>query len=99
MSFSDFNQLKYSFRSIEMYAPWIRNIFIVTNGQKPSWVKIDHPKISVISHSEIFEDETDLPTFNSMAIEVHLHKIPGLRNILQLECQPKYRYISVQTSI
>ena len=79
--FLDFNQLKYSLRSIEMYAPWIRNIFIVTNGQKPSWANFDHPRISIITHSEIFEDESDLPTFNSMAIEVHLHKIPGLRNI------------------
>ena len=89
IKFSDFNQLKYSLRSIEMYAPWIRNIFIVTNGQKPSWVNIDHPRISIITHSEIFEDKSDLPTFNSMAIEVHLHKIPGLRNIFQLEISIK----------
>ena len=27
------DQLKYSIRSVEMYAPWVRNIYIVTNGQ------------------------------------------------------------------
>ena len=80
---SDFNQLKYSIRSIEMYAPWIRNIYIVTNGQKPSWAKLDHPNVFVVSHKEIFQQETDLPTFNSMAIEVHLHQIEGLRKMLQ----------------
>ena len=62
-----------------MYAPWIRNIFVVTNGQEPNWLKTDHPNVKVIPHSEIFLKKSDLPTFNSMAIEVHLHKIPGLR--------------------
>ena len=27
------DQLKYSLRSIETYVPWIRHIYIVTNGQ------------------------------------------------------------------
>jgi len=76
--FQDFNQLKYSIRSIEMYAPWIRNIYIITNGQKPSWAKMEHPNIFVVYHKDIFQEETDLPTFNSMAIEVHLHQIAGL---------------------
>ena len=75
--------MKYSIRSIEMYAPWIRNIYIVTNGQKPSWAKLDHPNVFVVSHKEIFQQETDLPTFNSMAIEVHLHQIAGLRNMFK----------------
>ena len=66
-----------------MYAPWIRNIYIVTNGQKPSWAKLDHPNVFVVSHKEIFQQETDLPTFNSMAIEVHLHQIAGLRRMFK----------------
>ena len=33
--FTDFDQLKYSLRSIAKYAKWVRNIFLVTNGQKP----------------------------------------------------------------
>ena len=67
-----------------MYAPWIRNIFVVTNGQQPNWLKTDHPNVKVIPHSEIFQKKSDLPTFNSMAIEVHLHKIPGLRNVFSI---------------
>ena len=66
-----------------MYAPWIRNIYIVTNGQKPSWAKLDHPNVFVVPHNDIFQKETDLPTFNSMAIEVHLHQITGLRNVFR----------------
>ena len=34
--FRDNDELRYSLRSIEKFAPWIRKIFIVTNGQVPS---------------------------------------------------------------
>lgn len=71
------NELLYSLRSVARYAPYVRKIFIVTNGQKPSWIK-PHPKICFVSHSQIFRDVAHLPTFNSMAIESCLHRIPGL---------------------
>jgi hypothetical protein len=35
--FRDNQELKYSLRSIEKYAGWVRKIFIVTNGQLPNW--------------------------------------------------------------
>lgn len=31
--FKDMNQLKYAIRSFQKYAPWIRDIILVTNGQ------------------------------------------------------------------
>lgn len=71
------DELKYSLRSIRAFAPYVRKIFIVTNGQRPRWIK-PHPKICFISHAQIFRDLTHLPTFNSMAIESCLHRIPGL---------------------
>lgn len=76
--FRDNNELKYSLRALNTFAPWVHHIFIVTCGHKPAWL-FDHPKISIISHKEIFADEKNLPTFNSMAIESHLHRIPGLQ--------------------
>lgn len=76
--FQDNDELKYSLRSVEKYAPWIRNIFIVTNGQVPQWLNLSNPKIKIIPHSDIFLDKTHLPTFSSPAIEAHLHRIPGL---------------------
>ncbi|XP_059093508.1 N-acetylglucosamine-1-phosphotransferase subunits alpha/beta-like [Tigriopus californicus] len=76
--FADFEQLRYSLRSLEKYAPWVRQVFLVTNGQIPHWIDMDHPKLTVISHEEIFEDTDILPTFSSPAIEAHLHRIPGL---------------------
>lgn len=71
------DELKYSLRSIVKFAPYVRKIFIVTNGQKPSWIK-DDPKIVFISHAQIFRNLDHIPTFNSMAIESCLHRIPGL---------------------
>lgn len=75
--FNDHQELKYSLRSLEKYAPFIRHIFIVTMGQKPVWIK-EHKKITFIDHKQIFTDHADLPTFNSQAIEAHLHRIPNL---------------------
>lgn len=71
-----YDELKYSLRSAEMYAPWIRHIFIVTNKQTPSWLK-EHPKITIVDHTEIIPQEL-LPVFSSVCIEMFLDKIPGL---------------------
>ena len=74
--FIDNQELKFSLRSINRYIPWINHIFIVTDKQKPSWL-IDHPKITLIDHKQIIPEEF-LPTFNSVAIESFIDRIPGL---------------------
>lgn len=74
----DRDELRYSVRSVWMYAPFVRNIYIVTNGQRPRWLPHDTDRIRVVPHSEIFPDPSVLPTFNSHAIEACLHRIPGL---------------------
>ena len=63
---------------MESFAPWYRDIIIVTNGQIPNWLSLEHTRIRLISHQEIFVDKKHLPTYNSLAIESHLHRIPGL---------------------
>ena len=76
--FTSRDELRYSLRSLEYYASWVRRIFIVTDGQVPSWLNTDDPKITVIDHRDIFSDPSVLPVFNSHAIESQLHHIPGL---------------------
>ncbi|MCO4292871.1 Stealth CR1 domain-containing protein [Solitalea sp. MAHUQ-68] len=71
------DELKYSLRSAEQNVPWIRQIYIVTDNQKPEWLNTDHPKIKVIDHKDILPPEA-LPCFNSSVIEYFLYKIPGL---------------------
>uniref|UniRef100_UPI0037E8BCC4 N-acetylglucosamine-1-phosphotransferase subunits alpha/beta isoform X2 n=1 Tax=Semicossyphus pulcher TaxID=241346 RepID=UPI0037E8BCC4 len=76
--FEDNEELRYSLRSVEKHAPWVRHIFIVTNGQIPSWLNLDNPRVTVITHQDIFQNSSHLPTFSSPAIETHIHRIPGL---------------------
>jgi len=71
------DELKYALRSVEKHAPWIRNIFIVTDDQKPEWLNTDNPKIKVVDHTTIIPAQA-LPSFNSSVIEYFLYKIPGL---------------------
>ncbi|MFB6619509.1 stealth conserved region 3 domain-containing protein [Streptomyces sp. NPDC085524] len=72
------DELRYSLRSIDMYAPWIRNIYIVTDRQVPAWLDTNHHRVRVVDHTEIFGNRGALPTFNSHAIESQLHNIEGL---------------------
>ena len=74
--FRDNNELKYSLRSVEKFAPWINHIYIVTDNQKPKWLA-DHPQVSIVDHKEIIPVKY-LPTFNSAAIDMFVHKIPTL---------------------
>ncbi|XP_069620379.1 N-acetylglucosamine-1-phosphotransferase subunits alpha/beta isoform X2 [Ranitomeya imitator] len=76
--FEDNEELRYSLRSIEKHAPWVRHVFIVTNGQIPSWLNLDNPRVTIVSHQDIFLNTSHLPTFSSPAIESHIHRIPGL---------------------
>lgn len=72
------DELRYSMRSVAMYASWVRRIYLVTDQQVPSWLDTTHPKIQVVDHKEIFGDTAALPVFNSHAIESQLHHIEGL---------------------
>ncbi|MFE9422202.1 stealth conserved region 3 domain-containing protein [Kitasatospora sp. NPDC006697] len=76
--FRNRDELRYCLRSIAMYAPWIRHVFLLTDGQCPDWLAVDHPDVTVVSHRQIFADPNVLPVFNSHAIESQLHRIPGL---------------------
>lgn len=75
--FSDNDELKYSLRSVQMFAPWINKIFIVTDGQVPDWLNTKSSKIKIIDHNDIMPSDS-LPCFNSAAIESCLDNIPEL---------------------
>jgi hypothetical protein len=76
--YRDNGELRFSLRSLLSFAPWVRRIHILTNGQVPSWLNCSHPQIHVVTHAEVFPEPEVLPTFNSNAIEMCLHRIPGL---------------------
>ena len=75
--YRDWGTLVYLVRGIRRYMPFIRKIFLVVSGesQVPSWVS--GSDVRVVLHSEIIPQRF-LPVFNSTAIEMFLHRIPGL---------------------
>ena len=75
--FRDNGFLKYWFRGVEKFAPWVRKIHFVTGGQKPEWLDLNNPKINLVYHKDIIPSQF-LPTFNSVVIERYIHKIPEL---------------------
>lgn len=76
--FEDRDELRFSLRSLHLYAPFVRNVFLVTAGQRPDWLDRSDPRLTVVDHEDIFPDPGVLPVFNSHAIEACLHRIPGL---------------------
>eukprot|EP00164_Ancoracysta_twista_P020978 GFYU01037820.1.p1 GENE.GFYU01037820.1~~GFYU01037820.1.p1 ORF type:complete len:369 (-),score=57.92 GFYU01037820.1:14-1027(-) len=79
--FREFDHLRYSIRSLFEHCNFFRKIFLVTNGQVPHWLdESKSDKLVVVKHSDIFpkDENEDLPTFSSNAIEAVLHLIPGL---------------------
>ena len=77
-NFRDRGELRASMRSLEMYAPWIRHIYLVTDDQCPAWLDAQHGRVIVVDHTEIFADPDVLPTYSSHAIGSQIHRIPGL---------------------
>lgn len=75
--YRDWELLKFWFRGIEKYTPWVNKIFFVTCGQIPKWLNKDNEKIILIDHNEYIPSEY-LPTFNSNVIEIYMNRIPGL---------------------
>ena len=75
--FRDYGLLKYWFRGVEKFAPWVRKIHFVTCGQIPEWLDTVHAKINLVNHEDCIPTQF-LPCFNSTVIERYLHKINDL---------------------
>ena len=75
--YRDYDLLRYWFRGVEKFAPWVRRVHFITCGQKPDWLNLGAPKLHWVQHSDYIPAEY-LPVFSSRAIEVSMHKIDGL---------------------
>ncbi len=76
------DELGYCLRSIANHAAWIERIWIITDAQTPDLSRLPADlvgRITIIDHRTLFAGhEHALPTFNSLAIETLLWRIPGL---------------------
>ncbi len=69
---------EYWFRGVERFAPWVNKIYLITpRGQKPKWLNVNHPKLVLISQEDYLPADYP-PIFNSIPVEMHLHRIPEL---------------------
>lgn len=75
--YRDIGLLKYWFRSVERFAPWVNRVFFITCGQKPDWLNESNPKLRLVDHKDYIPAEY-LPTFQSNTIELNLHRLPDL---------------------
>jgi hypothetical protein len=75
--FRDWDLLRYWFRAVERFTPWVRRIYFITSGELPEWLNLDYPKLHWLKHEEYIPSRY-LPTFNVNAIEMNLHRIDGL---------------------
>lgn len=84
--FASSNEIRYCLLSILRFAPFVRTIFIVTDGQDPNlygdiqkWFPERLESVKIVDHKEIYEGFEDyLPTFNSISIGNMIWRIKGL---------------------
>ena len=75
--YRDWGLLRYWFRGIDKFAPWVRKVHFVTWGHVPDWLDISNPKLNIVKHEE-FIPKKYLPTFSANTIENNIHRIKGL---------------------
>ena len=75
--YRDWENLKYWFRGVEKFAPWVNNVYFITCGHYPKWLNLNHPKLKFVKHEDYIPKEY-LPTFSSHPIELNLHRIEEL---------------------
>lgn len=75
--YREWDNLRYWFRALEAFTPWVNKVHFITWGHTPPWLNLNNPKLNVVKHSD-FMPEAYLPTFNSRPIELNMHRIEGL---------------------
>lgn len=75
--YRNWDNLRYWFRGVEKFAPWVNKVHFVSCGQVPDWLNLNAPKLHFVKHSDYIPAEY-LPTFSSRPIILNLHRIKEL---------------------
>lgn len=84
--FNQVNEINLVIKSIFKFAPFVKNIYVLTDQQTPNiikeaenWDDSYRKRLKVIDHKEVFRDHLEvLPTLNATTIESMLQYIKGL---------------------
>lgn len=75
--YANCGEIEWCVASINKYAPFIRKIYIITDGQDPHLTS--RIPVEVVDHSVVFKGFEDfLPVFNALSIETFFWQIPGM---------------------
>ena len=75
--YRDWELLRYWFRGVETFAPWIRTIHFVTYGHLPVWMNTENKCLHIVNHRDFIPAQY-LPTYSANVIEMNMHRIEGL---------------------
>lgn len=75
--YRNWDNLRYWFRGVEKFAPWVNKVHFITCGQIPDWLNLQASKLHFVKHSDYIPAQY-LPTFSSRPISLWLHSIEGL---------------------
>lgn len=75
--YRNWENLKYWFRGVEKFAPWVNKVHFITCGHKPDWLNLNAPKLHFVKHSDYIPSEY-LPTFSTRPILLNIHRIESL---------------------
>lgn len=75
------DDLRYSLRSLDMFAPWIRRVFVLMDddNRPPPWLDASNGRLALVRLGDFMPSEL-LPCFCSPTIEHYLPRVPGLSN-------------------
>lgn len=70
------DELRFSLRALERFFPDHGKVWIVTDDQRPAWLR-ETAGLEIVDHRDLIPAEL-LPVFSSTHIESWIHRIPGL---------------------
>jgi len=56
--------LRWSMRSVHLFAPWVRHLYVALTGDPPSWLDVGHERVRLVGPGEI----VDLPALSEHLI-------------------------------
>lgn len=77
MRYRDWDLLRYWFRGVEKFAPWVRKVFFICDQEPPKWLNREHEKLFIVRHEDYLPEEYR-PAFSANPIELNIHRIEGL---------------------
>lgn len=72
----DQEALRFSLRALQTFFPGHGRVHIVTDGQRPAWLRTGNG-LSIVDHRELIPAES-LPVFDPGHVESYIHRIEGL---------------------